>query len=51
MADPRTLLKSLAGAVVVAATRGLPTPALSQGVAKCTLKFVPQANLANFDPI
>jgi peptide/nickel transport system substrate-binding protein len=51
MADRRTLLKSLAGAGVLAATRGFPTPALSQGAAVRTLKFVPQANLANFDPI
>ena len=26
-------------------------PAISQGAAAKTLKFVPQANLANFDPI
>jgi peptide/nickel transport system substrate-binding protein len=30
---------------------GLPAPALSQGAAARTLRFVPQANLANFDPI
>ena len=51
MVDRRTLLKSLAGGGVLAATRGFPTPALSQGAAARTLKFVPQANLANFDPI
>ena len=51
MADRRTVLKSLAGAGILAATRGFPTPALSQGAAARTLKFVPQANLANFDPI
>jgi peptide/nickel transport system substrate-binding protein len=51
VADRRTLLKSLVGAGAFVATRGFPTPALSQGAAKRTLKFVPQANLANFDPI
>ena len=35
----------------LAATGGLSTPALSQGAAARTLRFVPQANLANFDPI
>ena len=30
---------------------GLSAPALSQGAAARTLRFVPQANLANFDPI
>ena len=28
-----------------------PAPAISQGAAAKTLRFVPQANLANFDPI
>src|SRR5271163_4593510 len=49
--DRRTLLKGLAGAGSLAATGGLSMPALSQGVAARTLRFVPQANLANFDPI
>ena len=49
--DRRTLLKSMAGAGALAATGGFPAPALSQGAAARTLKFVPQANLANFDPI
>lgn len=46
----RTALKGLGGAGIVAAS-GLYMPALSQGAAAKTLKFVPQANLANFDPI
>src|SRR3979411_1146186 len=49
--DRRTLLKGLAGAGTLAATGGLSMPALSQGAAAKTLRFVPQANLANFDPI
>ena len=40
-----------AGAVAAAATTALAGPALSQGAAARTLRFVPQANLANFDPI
>src|ERR1700760_3806313 len=49
--DRRTLLKGLAGAGSLAATGGLSMPALSQGASARTLRFVPQANLANFDPI
>src|SRR6187397_2209363 len=49
--DRRTVLKGLAGVGGLAATGGLSMPALSQGAAARTLKFVPQANLANFDPI
>src|SRR5438270_11490609 len=49
--DRRTLLKGLAGVGSLAATGGLSMPALSQGAAARTLRFVPQANLANFDPI
>src|SRR5947207_14394903 len=49
--DRRTVLKGLAGVVSLAATGGLSMPALSQGAAARTLRFVPQANLANFDPI
>src|SRR3954462_15464009 len=47
----RTLLKGLARVGGLAATGGLSMPALSQGAAARTLRFVPQANLANFDPI
>src|SRR5262247_2265330 len=49
--DRRTLLKAVAGAGTLAATGKLSAPALAQGAAARTLRFVPQANLANFDPI
>ena len=49
--DRRTVLKGLAGVGSLAATSGLSMPALSQGASARTLRFVPQANLANFDPI
>src|SRR5207344_1765230 len=49
--DRRTLLKGFAGVGSLAATGGLSMPALSQGATARTLRFVPQANLANFDPI
>src|ERR1700743_874919 len=49
--DRRTVLKGLAGAGSLAATGGFSMPALSQGAAARTLRFVPQADLANFDPI
>src|ERR1700686_1906442 len=49
--DRRTVLKGLAGAGSLAATGGLSMPALSQGAAARTLRFVPQGDLANFDPI
>src|SRR6266699_651416 len=49
--DRRTFLKVSAGAGALAATGGLATPAISQGAAAKTLRFVPQANLANFDPV
>jgi TAT (twin-arginine translocation) pathway signal sequence len=45
--DRRTFLKT-AGAVTAG---GLATPAISQRAAARTLRFVPQADLANFDPI
>ncbi len=48
--DRRSFLKSATGVGVAAATGGLAMPALAQGATK-TLRFVPQANLANFDPI
>ena len=47
----RTLLKGLAGVGGLAATGGLSMPALSQRASARTLRFVPQADLANFDPI
>ena len=50
--ERRTLFKAGAGlAATGLATTGIASPALSQGAAARTLKFVPQANLANFDPI
>src|ERR1700750_462500 len=49
--DLGTLLKGFAGAGPLAAAGGLSAPALAQGTAARTLRFVPQANLANFDPI
>jgi peptide/nickel transport system substrate-binding protein len=45
----RTLLKGLGAAAAVPALGSLPMPAVAQ--ASKVLKFVPQANLANFDPI
>ncbi|SDR55937.1 peptide/nickel transport system substrate-binding protein [Rhizobiales bacterium GAS191] len=49
--DRRTLLKGLAGAGALATVPRLAAPALAQGANARTLRFVPQANLANFDPI
>src|SRR6476659_7267352 len=49
--DRRTFFKVTAGAGAALATGGLATPAISQGATAKTLRFVPQANLANFDPI
>src|SRR5450755_3159095 len=48
--DRRSFLKSVAGAGALAATGSFPAPVIAQGAAK-TLRFVPQANLANLDPI
>src|SRR5262244_938097 len=49
--DRRAFLKSGAAAGAVAAAGGLATPAISQRASARTLRFVPQADLANFDPI
>ena len=49
--DRRTFLQAGLGAAVVGMGGGISAPALSQGAAARTLRFVPQANLANFDPI
>jgi len=49
--DRREFLKSATGAGALAATAGLAAPAISQRLAARTLRFVPQADLANFDPI
>ena len=48
--DRRVFLKTAAGAAAVT-TGALATPAISQRAAARTLRFVPQADLANFDPI
>ena len=48
--DRRNFLKSSLSVGALAASGGIAAPAIAQGAAK-TLKFVPQANLANFDPI
>jgi peptide/nickel transport system substrate-binding protein len=48
--DRRAFLKSAAGAGILGAT-GLATPALSQPAAARTVRLVPHADLANFDPI
>lgn len=48
--DRRSFLKAGVGAGAVAAAGGVAAPAYSQA-ANRTLRFVPQANLANFDPI
>src|SRR5688572_31294565 len=48
--DRRSFLKSSLSVGALAASGGIAAPAIAQGAAK-TLKFVPQANLANFDPI
>ena len=45
-----TAIKGVAASSGALATGSFPMPSLAQGAAK-TLKFVPQANLANFDPI
>jgi peptide/nickel transport system substrate-binding protein len=47
----RFFLKAGGGALAIAASNGLATPAVSQRAAARTLRFVPQADLANFDPI
>jgi len=47
----RTFLKSAVGAAAATTFAKFPAPALAQDAAAKTLRFVPQANLANFDPI
>jgi peptide/nickel transport system substrate-binding protein len=49
--DRRAFLKTAAGAGAVTAAGGLATPAISQRAAARALRFVPFADLANFDPI
>src|SRR5215831_18150921 len=47
----RTFLKSAVGAGALATAGGLATPVISQRAAARALRFVPQADLANFDPV
>ena len=47
--DRRSFLKTTASAGALTTMGGIAAPAIAQGVK--VLKFVPQANLANFDPI
>src|SRR6202521_5882800 len=49
--DRRAFLKTAAGAVALTAADGLATPAISQRASARALRFVPQIDLANFDPI
>jgi peptide/nickel transport system substrate-binding protein len=49
--DRRAFLKSVAGAGALSAAGTLANPAISQRAAARALRFVPQADLANFDPI
>jgi peptide/nickel transport system substrate-binding protein len=49
--DRRTLFKALAGAGTLAMSQKPAAPALAQGAAARMLRFVPQSDLANFDPI
>jgi peptide/nickel transport system substrate-binding protein len=49
--DRRAFLKSLGGAGTVAAAGELAAPAISRGAAARALRFVPQADLSNFDPV
>jgi ABC-type transport system substrate-binding protein len=48
--DRRAFLKSASGAVALA-TNGVATPGISQRAGARTLRLVPHADLANFDPI
>src|SRR5438067_2691577 len=47
----RKFLKTVTGAAALAAAGGMASPAVAQRAAARTLRFVPQADLANFDPI
>ena len=49
--DRRSFIKGMSGAGALAAIGEIARPAIAQSAAARTLKFVPQANLANFDPI
>src|SRR5437660_5373476 len=47
----RAVLKAIAGGGALAAAGGLATPAVSQRATARALRFVPQADLSNFDPV
>jgi peptide/nickel transport system substrate-binding protein len=47
----RAFIKSMAGAGALTAAGGVATPAVARGVEERTLRFVPQADLSNFDPV
>src|SRR5262244_605805 len=49
--DRRTFLKTAASAGALVTAGGLATPAISQRAAARTLRLVPHADLANFDPV
>jgi peptide/nickel transport system substrate-binding protein len=49
--DRRTFLKSAAGAGTLVAAGTLAAPAISQRATARTLRLVPHADLANFDPV
>src|SRR5262249_61355425 len=49
--DRRAFLNSAVGAGVLVTAGGLATPAISQRAAARTLRLVPHADLANFDPV
>jgi peptide/nickel transport system substrate-binding protein len=49
--DRRAFLKAAAGAGALSAAGGLFAPAISQRAAARTLRLVPLADLANFDPV
>jgi peptide/nickel transport system substrate-binding protein len=49
--DRRALLKSAGAIGAFSAVGGLPAPAISQRAASRTLRLVPHADLANFDPV
>lgn len=49
MLNRRSFIQGAAGSLIAA--HAFPAPAISQGAAARTLRFVPQADLANFDPI
>jgi peptide/nickel transport system substrate-binding protein len=49
--DRRTFLKSAVGALALGRVGGLATPAIAQRAPARALRFVPYADLANFDPV